>query len=74
MKKKTLFELLKRLENIQSPENLEIYNLNDQLTKKMLKGGYDSFNPVCEDKNASCENVACRGSNNTLCYNYSCLE
>ncbi|HTR30735.1 MAG TPA: hypothetical protein VMH27_15800 [Puia sp.] len=74
MTKKSLSELLKRLENTQSPASLEISNLNDQLAKKMLKGGYDSTNPTCNGTNTSCENTSCKGSTNTTCWNHSCLE
>ncbi|HTR30734.1 MAG TPA: hypothetical protein VMH27_15795 [Puia sp.] len=74
MKKKSLSELLKRLENTQSPESLEISNLNDQLAKKMLKGGYDTNNLSCGGSNSSCENGACRGTTNTTCWNHACLE
>ncbi|HTR30736.1 MAG TPA: hypothetical protein VMH27_15805 [Puia sp.] len=74
MKKKSLSELLKRLENTQSQERLEISNLNDQLAKKMLKGGYDTSNGICGGSNFSCENESCRGTNNTSCYNHICQE
>jgi hypothetical protein len=74
MKKKSLSELLKRLENTQSPESLEISNLNDQLAKKMLKGGYGTNNGICSGGNDSCENSSCKGTTNTTCYNHSCLE
>jgi hypothetical protein len=75
MKKKSLSELLKRLENTQNPESLEISNLNDQLAKKMLKGGYDTNNLSCRNgNNENCGNGACQGSTNTVCYNGACLE
>jgi|HubBroStandDraft_1064217.scaffolds.fasta_scaffold211320_2 hypothetical protein len=74
MKSKSLSELLKRLENTQSPENPEISNLNDQLAKKMLKGGYDTTNGTCGGNNDSCENTSCKGTSNLSCNNHSCLE
>jgi hypothetical protein len=74
MKRKSLSELLKRLENTISPENLEISNLNDQLAKKMLKGGYDTNNTTCGGSNDSCLNTNCKGTSNGECFNAHCYE
>jgi hypothetical protein len=72
MKKKSLSELLKRLENTRDPESLEIFNLNDQLAKKMLRGGYDTYNHQCQGSNESCSNGECKGTTNTSCADGVC--
>jgi hypothetical protein len=74
-KKKLLSDLLRKIEEAQGTTNGEIVNLNDQLNKKILKGGYQYYNGVCAigSSNSSCINSACAGSSNGSCYNFGCL-
>jgi hypothetical protein len=73
MKKRTIGDLLKKLEESRITNDASITNLNDAMSKKMLKGGYDVTNDGCTGANASCDNNSCSGSSNLDCRNQSCL-
>lgn len=72
MKKKTLSDLLKKMEDAQIKNSDSITDLSDLLSKKMLKGGYDTNNGTCTGHNAYCENQSCSGTTNDACHNISC--
>jgi len=75
MKRKTISDLLKKLEQIQTGKYLKITNLNDELSKSMIRGGYDSANFGCAGSlNFSCTNGFCSGSTNSFCSNSSCVQ
>lgn len=73
MKKKSLSELLQRLEEVREENCYSITNLNDAVSKKMLKGGYDTHNDTCSGQNDSCSNGSCHGTSNLSCYNGGCV-
>lgn len=73
MKKKSLGDLLKKLEEAQIENSDNITDLTDMISKKMLKGGYDTTNGTCSGSNYSCANTNCQGTSNTSCSNTSCL-
>lgn len=73
MKKKSLGELLKKLEESQIQNSTNITDLTDLLSKKMLKGGYNTSNGSCGGSNDSCSNQTCPGSTNNYCWNTSCI-
>jgi len=73
MKKRTIGDLLKKLDESRITNDESITNLNEQMSKKMLKGGYDTYNSVCTTgNNVSCENGFCPGSGNDTCYHTLC--
>jgi hypothetical protein len=74
MKKKSLADLLRKIEQAEGTTGAELTNLNDQLSKKMLKGGYVTSNGTCSGGyNNSCGNTSCTGGLNGTCHNGSCL-
>lgn len=73
MKKKTLSDLLQKLEEARNESTENISDLNEMLSKKMLKGGYDTTNLSCSGSNSSCGNGNCRGTSNGDCYNANCI-
>jgi hypothetical protein len=72
--KKTLADLLRKIEEQQLSNEEGITDLNDMISKKMLKGGYDSHNHFCSGFNNSCENISCAGTTNNYCSNRSCFH
>lgn len=72
MKKKSLGELLKKLEDAQLKNDSNITDLSSMLSKKFLKGGYDTTNGLCSGSNNSCSNTFCAGTTNTSCSNQVC--
>jgi hypothetical protein len=73
MKRKSLSDLLRKLEQAEGTTGAELTNLNDQLSKKMLKGGYVTTNVTCSGSNSSCANSGCSGTSNGTCHNTLCL-
>jgi hypothetical protein len=73
MKKRTIGDLLKKLDESRITNDESITNLNDAMSKKMLKGGYDTYNGNCSGSNSSCDNLSCAGTTNTSCNNTFCL-
>lgn len=72
--KKSLSNLLKKLEESQVYNNENISSLNDALSKSMKKGGYATTNLTCgSSNNSSCENWSCKGGLNNSCLNHSCI-
>jgi len=73
MKKKTLANLLQKIEEAHIENIDNISNLNDDLSKTMLKGGYDTTNGNCHGGyNTSCDNTTCSGTTNGDCTNAIC--
>jgi hypothetical protein len=74
MKKKSLSELLKKLDNARQTTDTEMINLNDQLIKQLQLGGYRNTNDTCSGgNNLSCYNGSCTSGSNGDCFNNSCL-
>ena len=74
MKKKSLSELLKKLDNARQTTDTEMINLNDQITRQMQMGGYRYSNNICiGGNNFSCSNGSCGNNTNGDCSNLNCF-
>lgn len=73
MKKKSITELLKKLEASSTQYTENIIDLSNLLSKKMLKGGYVTLNGSCTGGfNSSCQNNSCVATTDISCWNFSC--
>jgi len=73
MKKRSLTDLLKKVEAASTENNSDIINLNDELVKNLIKGGYQISNGTCGGNNSSCDNTSCPSGSNGECRNGLCL-
>jgi hypothetical protein len=72
MKKRTIGDLLKKLDEARITNDESITNLNEAMSKKMLKGGYEVNNNMCTSVNNVCNNNFCRGTTDGTCTNEVC--
>lgn len=73
MKKKSLTELLRVLDNLKNDQSSNVSNLNEKVSKKLLRGGYETTNMSCSGgRNASCQNYLCQGGFDGSCWNFTC--
>jgi hypothetical protein len=74
MKRRTLSDLLHKLEEAQSDNNANIVSLNEALLKNMGGAVLPTRNDHCHSGyNSSCTNSHCSGTSNGGCTNTSCL-